>query len=157
MGYTGQILVARSSRPLSELAAVNAEVLYESTYNGDWRSAQLDGDQPGAVVALIAETGAPVVSAYIVDSDLADVEASSPAGVAWHVYLHEDTALSYGAPALPHTADEVVELARAWSAEAGLTFDPVALREALEVHNTFAEETLHELLDGLGVSTRPAD
>ena len=157
MGYSGRILVARSSRPLSELAAVKAEVLHESTYNGDWRSAQLDGDLPGAVAALIAETGAQALSAYILDSDLADVEASSPKGVDWHVYLHEETAMSYGAPELPQTADAVVELAGAWSAEAGLPFDPVAFRAALEGHNTFAEDTFRELLEGLGISTKPSE
>ena len=157
MGYSGRILVARSPRPLSELVAVKAEVLHESTHNGDWRSAQLDGDLPGAVAALIAETGAPALSAYILDSDLADVEASSPSGADWHVYLHEETAMSYGAPELPQTPDAVAELARGWSAEAGLTFDPVAFRAALEGHNTFAEDTFHELLEGLGISTKPSE
>src|SRR3982751_955369 len=114
MGYTGRILVARSPRPLSELAAVD-EVLDEATYRGEWRSAQLDGDLPGALPTLVAETGAPALSAFILDSDVADVEALSPGGVAWHVYLHGETAQSYGAPELPQTAEEVVGQAQAWS------------------------------------------
>jgi hypothetical protein len=158
MGYTGRIVVARSPRPLSQLGTIDSgDVLHESTYRGDWRSAQLDGDLHGALPALVAETGAPALSAYIMDSDVADVEALSPKGVSWHVYLHEDTALSYGAPELPATAEEVIGEAQAWSIEAGLTADPEALRAALEAHNVFAEETFDELLDALGVSTSPAE
>ena len=157
MGYTGRIVVARSARPLSELEAIDpADVLDESTHRGDWRSAQLDGDLRAAVQALVAETGAPALSAFVMDSDVADVEALSPGGVTWHVYLHEETALRYGAPELSQTPDEVIGQAQAWSAEAGLTADPEALRAALEAHNVFAEETFDELLDALGVGTGPA-
>jgi len=158
MGYTGRILVARSPRPLSELAAVEADaVLHETTARGDWRSARLDGDLSEAAETLVAETGAPALTAFILDSDIADVEALTPAGVAWHVYLHEATARGYGAPELPHTVDEVTGLALAWSAEAGLTADPAAVRTALGAKNVFAEETFDELLVALGVSDSPAE
>lgn len=158
MGYTGRILVARSPRPLSELAAVDADdVLHESAYAGDWREAQLDGDLPGALQRLVAETGGPVLSAFIFDSDVADVEALSPGGAAWNVYLHEGKAREYGAPELPQTVDEVVGQAQAWSAEAGLTSSAVAVRTAIEGHNVFAEETFYELVGALGISERPAE
>jgi hypothetical protein len=161
MGYSGRILVARSDRPLSELAAVrDVETLQEEVLRGGWRSVQLDGDPPGALEALVAETQAPALAAYIMDSDLADVEALTPAGVSWHAYLHEETALGYGAPPLLHPVDEVIHRALAWSAEAGLTSSSAALSAAFAAHNVFAEETLGELLEALGVaepSPVPAD
>jgi hypothetical protein len=76
-------------------------------------------------------------------------------GVCWHAYLHEETALGYGAPPLEHSVDEVVRRALAWSAEAGLTPSTAALSAAFTVHNAFAEETLDELLDALGLTSEP--
>lgn len=158
MGYTGRIVVARSARPLAELTALtDAKVLHESAYRDGWRSAQLDGDAPGALAGLLAETSAPVLWAYVLDSDLADVEATTAGGTAWHTYLHQDLARSYGAPPLDQPADEVLRLALAWAAEAGLVPDPQAVRTALAADHDFAEETLAELLEALGLSAVPAE
>lgn len=152
MGYTGRIVVARSERPLSELTALQGTgVLDESAHPGGWRTAQLDGDLPDALPLLVAETGWPAVTAFILDSDVADVEASAPAGGHWHVYLHRKKAAEYGAPELAHSADEVAGLASAWAGEAGLRADGAAVRAVLEAENVFAEETFDELLVALGI------
>ena len=150
MGYTGRIVVARSAEPLSGLDG--AKVLTESAWPGGWRSAQLDGDLRGTLPALVAATGAPAITAFIIDSDVADVEAATPAGVNWHVYLHPEQADDYGAPELEQTPAEVVEAALTWATEAGLTANGEAVQEALDASNVFAEETFHELLQALGVA-----
>ncbi|WP_433721605.1 hypothetical protein ACQP2Y_40380 [Actinoplanes sp. CA-051413] len=149
MGYTGRIVIVRSAEPLTALAG--ADVLNESSYAGGWRAAQLDGDLRDALRMLVAETGAPAITAFILDSDVADVEAATPAGGYWHVYLHPEKAADYGAPELGQTAAEVTELALAWAAEAGLTADGEAVRTALDAANVFAEETFYELLAALGI------
>src|SRR5690349_10213310 len=152
MGYTGRIVVAKSERSLAELTALHgAEVLDETTHPGGWRSAQLDGDLADALRNLVAETEWPVVTAFILDSDVADVEGATPAGVHWHVYLHPEKAAEYGAPELASPPDEVAERGLAWAAEAGLSADGVAVRAALEAKNVFAEETFDELLGALGI------
>src|SRR5690349_770205 len=152
MGYTGRIVVAKSDQSLTELTALHgAEVLDETTHPGGWRSAQLDGDQPDVLRNLVAETEWPVVTAFILDSDVADVEASTPAGVHWHVYLHQEKAAEYGATQLAYTADEVTERGLAWAAEAGLRADGEAVRAALDAKNVFAEETFDGLLAALGI------
>lgn len=152
MGYTGRIVVARSDRPLSELTALRgAGVLDESAHPGGWRSAQLAGDLSDALRILVAETGWPAVTAFIIFSDVADVEGSTPSGGQWHVYLHREKAAEYGAPELAHTTDEVTGLALAWAVEAGLPADGAAVRAALEAENVFAEETFDELLVALGI------
>ncbi|GAA3340052.1 hypothetical protein GCM10020358_26160 [Amorphoplanes nipponensis] len=152
MGYSGHVLIARGERPLSESGVLApVQVLHESGYAGGWQRAQLDGDLPGALDALLAQTGAPALVAYIMDSDLADVSAASPGGVRWRAYLHQETAEDYGAPALPQSTDEVVTQALAWAAEAGLAPDREAVRAALLAGHTFAEETLDELVEALGI------
>ncbi|GAA2525861.1 hypothetical protein [Winogradskya humida] len=159
MGYTGRILVARTGKPFEDGNLLGGGNLFEGgslldeiDLGSGWRWAQLDGDARGALAALVAETGMPALWAYVMDSDVADVEALSPSGGGWHTYLHPDTAAEFGAPELDQSADEVLMRALAWSAEAGLVPDPEAVRALLTAHNTFAEETLGELLAALGIN-----
>ncbi len=149
MGYTGRIVVARSGQRLAE--TLDAAVLDEKDLGDGWQSLQLDGDLRSANESLVDQTGAPALSAFIVDSDLADVSGQAPSGVRWRAYLHENKALQMGAPPLTTSRDEVVRQALAWSAEAGLPASEGALRSALDAHNTFAEETFDELLAALGL------
>jgi hypothetical protein len=152
MGFTGRVLVARTGRSFDGLPAVaGAEFLDERELGDGWWSAQFDGDPEDALRVLVVETGAPVVSAFVIDSDCADVRGSTPSGVHWHTYLHPGTAESYGAPALQQSAEQVIERAVAWSVEAGRTADPDALREVLEARSDFAEDTLDDLLSALGL------
>jgi hypothetical protein len=149
MGYSGRILVARTGGPY----AGPAPVLWEDDRGSGWRWIQLDGDAPGALGELVAATGAPAISAYVLDSDLADVEALTPDGQRWRTYLHPATAESYGAPPLSQTPDEVLQAALEWSGQAGLAGDADAVRQALVAHHTEAEEALGELVAALGVPT----
>ncbi len=152
MGYSGGIYVAKAERPaaLGELA-----VLWKKDFPGGWHELQLDGfPERSALHEVVTATGAPALVAVVLDSDMAHVEALSPAGVSWAAHLHPDNAESFGAPPLRHTPDEIADLAVAWSAEAGLSADPEALRAVLTAKNTFAEETFTELLTALGVSPR---
>ncbi|WP_433794677.1 hypothetical protein [Actinoplanes sp. CA-252034] len=150
MGYSGGIYVAKAERPtaLSELT-----VLWEKSFPDGWYELQLDGfPESSTLPEVVTATGAPALMAVVLDSDMAHVQALSPAGVAWAAYLHPDNAEAFGAPALPHSLDEMVDLAVAWSAEAGLDADPETVRAALNAENTFAEETFAGLLAALGIS-----
>jgi hypothetical protein len=151
VGYFGRILVGRSAEPVPGVT-----VLDERELGDGWRWWQCDGDVPGGLDALVGRSGAPALWAYIVDSDLADVEGATPAGVRFRTYLHPAMADSYDAPPLAQTPDEVLNLARRWAEEAGLTADAVALRDVLEADNTFAEETLGELVVALGIRSTPS-
>jgi hypothetical protein len=148
MGYSGRIAVVRSL-PAS---LHDAGVLFEKAFQDGWRSLQLDGDASTTLETLVKETGAPAMWAYVLDSDLADVTGLTPGGVEWHTYLHESTAMEFGAPELPQSGDEVARLAMEWAAEAGLVADAGAVRAALDAHNAFAEETLSELIKALGLT-----
>ncbi|MFG1605669.1 hypothetical protein [Actinoplanes sp. NPDC049265] len=146
MGYFGRILVGQGIEPVPGVT-----VLDERELGGGWRWWQCDGDLPGGLDALVGRSGAPALWAYIVDSDLADVEALTPSGLRFRTYLHPEMAESYDAPPLAQSPEEVLDLARRWAAEAGLTPDDVALRSVLEAENTFAEATLGELVVALGI------
>ncbi|WP_027341553.1 hypothetical protein [Hamadaea tsunoensis] len=150
MGYTGRIVVARSDHRLAE-ALPGIGILDQQDLGGGWQSLHLDGDLRSATQTLVTQTGSPALSAFILDSDLADVSALTPGGVRWRAYLHEEAAEEMGAPPLGTSRDEVVGQALAWSAEAGLTASETALRAALDAHHTLAEETFDELLAALGI------
>src|SRR5215468_3240853 len=138
MGYSGRIVVARSEHRLAGSEALGSVgVLHDKDLGGGWQSIQLDGELPAAARTLVAQTGAPAVTAFILDSDVADVSALAPSGLGWRTYLHEDSALEMGAPPLGTPLEEVVRQALAWSAEAGLVGSESAVRVALEAHNTF--------------------
>ncbi|UQU67630.1 hypothetical protein COUCH_15730 [Couchioplanes caeruleus] len=143
MGYTGRILVARTG-PFPG-------ALFEQERAGGWRWIQLDGDVPGALGELVEATGTPAISAFVLDSDVADVQALTPHGQRWRTYLNPDVANRFGAPPLSMTPDEVLRAAISWAAEAGLTADAVAVREALEAHHVEAEEAFEDLITALGV------
>lgn len=146
MGYSGRVVLARGER-----WAGDADVLSRTVFDGGWAAVTFDGDPRLPLAGLVTLTGAPVLSAFVMDSDCADVMAASPNGASWHTYLHEDTALWYGAPELDQSAAEVVEVAAAWAAEAGLTPDRGALAAALDGGEVFVEDTLDSLFAALGL------
>ncbi|GAB2624922.1 hypothetical protein Aab01nite_18850 [Paractinoplanes abujensis] len=149
MGFSGRILVARISEPYQ---GGDVAVLWEDERAHGWRWVQLDGDVPGALEEVVAASGAPAIAAYVLDSDVADVEALTPSGRRFHTYLHPRTAAQFGAPALSQSPDEVLAAALGWSAEAGLVAEPAAVRAALEAHSVQAEDTLAGLIEALGIS-----
>ncbi|GAA2398594.1 hypothetical protein Cme02nite_07300 [Catellatospora methionotrophica] len=155
MGYTGRIVVGRS-----ELAALRSKtlreygvrVLWQCAYQDGWWQVQLDGDgdRPVAMLrALAAETGRPVLSAYVLDSDFAEVVGMTPGGTRWRAYLNERSAAEYGAPPLPYAHDELLAQVLTWAAEAGLA--AAAVGEALVAQHIFAEEAFGALLTALGL------
>jgi hypothetical protein len=152
VGFSGHIVIARTGGPYPGDAA---PVLFEQERAGGWRWIQFDGSAPEVLSELVTATNAPAVSAYVLDSDLADVEALSPDGERWRTYLHPEVAERFGAPPLSRTPDEVLRAALAWSRQAGLPADPDAVREALAAHNVEAEETLDELVTALGIAPAP--
>lgn len=148
MGFSGHIIVARTGSAYSGDAA---PVLWEHERSDGWWWIQFDGDAPGVLSELVSATGQPAITASVLDSDVAEVEALTPAGQSWRAYLHPDTAAAYEAPPLPQTLDQIVESAIEWSAAAGLTPDAPAVRETLEATSTMVEDLFAELADALGV------
>src|SRR4030095_11211868 len=101
----GYFVIARSNGPLDRLAAI-LRLCTESRHDGirpatvvgrradgHWQQLQtLDGDQLD-LVQLVAETGAPAMSIYVVESEFGYIDARTPAGSAWWGYLNPETAV----------------------------------------------------------------
>jgi hypothetical protein len=149
MGYSGRIVVARTGG--GPYAGAGAPALFEQDLGAGWHWIQLDGDAPGVLSEMVTLTGAPAISAYVLDSDVADVQALTPGGQRWRTYLHPDVAERYGAPPADQTPAEVLRAALEWSGQAGLTADEPAVRDVLTAHGESAEGTFDELVAALGV------
>lgn len=146
MGFTGRVVLAKGD----DWAGAGQELSREE-FDGGWVAVSFAGDPGLPLKALVERTGAPALSAMVVDSDCADVTAATPGGLDWRAYLHETIALGYGAPEIERPAESSVA---AWAAEAGLAPERAAIAEALDARETFVEDTLHALFGALGLNAK---
>jgi hypothetical protein len=154
VGYSGTIVVARFENPvITSPLSRELPVLDELVFEDGWRCMWLDRDSPLDPQEVVAVTNAPALCAYVFDSDVADVEATSPQGNYWHVYLHPDAANELGAPALQQSLVEVISRATAWAGEIGTTVEPMVVAQALAAKETFVEDTLVSLIKVLGIAS----
>ncbi|HEX6349025.1 MAG TPA: hypothetical protein VF160_06500 [Candidatus Dormibacteraeota bacterium] len=158
MGYWGHLVVARSTRPLSVLREVTAfgTPQDERPIDHDWRLLRVAGSSPSlraAVAPLVAATGAPVLAAYVLDSDCAVVEGQTHIGMRWTGVLNRQIAArDYQAPVDDYDSPERAVLgAQEWSRQARLTPSEDLLRQAFTEERDSAEEIFDLLLAGLGI------
>ena len=118
-----------------------------------WQCAEFPepGEIAKAVRGIAAETGAPAVGAYFIDSDVGIVEAAIDAQTAWSGALDRASAKGHGAPLDEYPVEQAVSGALDWSHTAGLDADEKLIRVAFTQSRVFAEDLFHTLLVGLGV------
>ncbi|MFC9908938.1 hypothetical protein [Streptomyces sp. NPDC059862] len=171
MGYWGYFVVGRDERPLAELAALSGVPggeLRKSAPGGwqVWEYAGGDGDV-GSMNALAAETGAPALFGYVMDSACVVVEAAAPQSGAWTACLARAAMAGYlGADSEGLTLEDyfldprdAAERAVAWAAEAGHTVPAEPLLDVLTAdpdpaplpRDPLAENLFFRFLDRLGV------
>ncbi|WP_122615876.1 hypothetical protein [Streptomyces sp. Tu 4128] len=175
MGYWGYFVVGRGTRPLAEqdaLAGAADMALRQSAPDGwqVWEFPGGDGDV-GNMNDLAAQTGAPALFGYVMDSDCAVVEAAAPESGAWTTCLARSAMAGYlGAERDGLTLEDyfleprdAAERAVAWAAEAGRTASAVELAEVLaaepaagadaggDASGPVAEKLFFRFLDRLGV------
>ncbi|MEW1908046.1 hypothetical protein AB0442_06240 [Kitasatospora sp. NPDC085895] len=93
-------------------------------------------------------TGAPVLFASVMDSDVCQVRGPAPSGLRWSTYLDPVMAADHGIPEPPPGAAALI--ARR-AAEAGCGADPAALAEILVRRaDPFVEDLVFELIDSCG-------
>ena len=157
MGFSGSFIIARSDRPLMELASLQASGIkpVRCARDGQWQILEASpGGDPDP--SIVAETGAPVLVAHVVFSDFAAVEAHGPSGVSWRCAMPAVVAREYefpeewiGVPA------DVTRQAVRWAGEAGQRPDPPAVRAVLSVaEHGEAEGLVHDLAHALGFQFR---
>jgi len=165
MGYWGYYVVARSEAPLAELDALarakEAMELRAEAPGGwqVWEYPSGDGDI-GSMNVLAAETGAPALFGYVMDSDCVVVEAAAPESGAWTTCLARAAMAGYlGAGDEGLTLEDyfleppdAAERAVAWAEEAGYGVEAEPLVDVLSAEpDPLAENLFFRLLDRLGV------
>ncbi|MCX5305603.1 MULTISPECIES: hypothetical protein [Streptomyces] len=153
MGNWGGTAVAHATvAELREFAAeVGCGVDGDEDLGGGWSAVQYPDQPDGAAAALARRTGAPVLTVAYLDSDVGFVEAATFAGGRWKALLNRVTAEGYEIPVDRFPVEAALEGALDWSAAAGLTADPDAIRAALTGSAAFAEELTDQLLGALGI------
>ncbi|WP_155123704.1 MULTISPECIES: hypothetical protein [unclassified Actinoplanes] len=153
MGYWGYIVAIRRPQDQERSVALDAFGEHQQAVADDhhgWLVRQVFGAEPDlarAVAAVATHTQAPVVGAYILDSDCAVVEAAAPGGARWSAVLNPNRAAEYGAPAVaPETA---VTAAATWARAAQLPYDGDLIRQVLASEETFAEDQFLALLSAM--------
>lgn len=160
MGFTGDFVLARSDQPLRELpmfasGCTDGDLDCVSSCwprPGGWQTLQIHhgvrDDSLPAFQGLVAATGAPILIANVMDSDVCQVRGLAPSGARWSTFLDPVMAADYGIPEpSPGTAEYITR----WAAEAGFTADADALAYVLTKRaHPFVEDLVHELIDSSG-------
>ena len=160
MGFTGDFILARNDQPLRELAffvsgCVQGDLDCVFTCwprPGGWQTLQIGhgvrDDSLSAFQGLVEVTGAPILIANVMDSDVCQVRGLAPSGARWSTFLDPVKAADYG---IPEPAPGAAEHITQWAAEAGFTADPDALADVLTKRaDPFVEDLVHELIDSCG-------
>ncbi|MDI1465202.1 hypothetical protein QEZ54_29960 [Catellatospora sp. KI3] len=163
MSLFGYFVIARHPRPLYELPAVqrlcresDEEFISPGTLanlraEGDWQLLQVLGGWSAELAdELAAQTAAPAMSIYVVESAFGIIEARTAEGGSWQGYLNPRAAVqAYGAPPPPEL-DAVVAAAVAWAADTGHPADAGALPTALQGRVGPFGEGVNVLVEALG-------
>ncbi|GGX38961.1 hypothetical protein [Streptomyces fructofermentans] len=169
MGYWGYFVVGRSELPLAELGALSGApgMTLHQTADGGWQVWECPNAPDGASTGdvgnmndLAAETGAPALFGYVMDSDCVVVEAAAPESGAWTTCLARDAMAGYlGGNEDGLTVDDffleprdAVERAVAWAAESGRSVPDEPVLDVLTADaDPSAEMLFFRFLDRLGV------
>lgn len=160
MGFWGYFIVARSEHSLADLGAIStlcswggsdqAGELVGHRNDGSWQFLQVHRGDPSAVewlaARLSAETGAPALAMYVMDSDCGWIVAASPGGGGWRGYLGSDADI----PPLDTSMEQIAEAAAEWAAEAGRVADAGAITVAMPERPGPFGEGVEGLMNALG-------
>jgi hypothetical protein len=169
MGWWGSLVLGRSERPIAELGALGeyGETLeLRAELGGGWQVWAHDGAELADTVErwlpeLAGACRSPVLTAFVLDSDCADVRGFGPDSGWWSACLDRpsmDGYLSEDGLEVDDSFPDSREAARAaanWSADAGQAADESALVRVFEAEaEPFAEDLFDDLLAALGLPGR---
>lgn len=171
MGFWGSLVLCRPSGHLSEVEAIasrDESVTETARPGGDWRIGQCEDtalidDADAFLRDLVAESGAPALLGYVLDSDCVDLVAMGAVSGLWRSCLNREAMQSY---AQDQVLDESIlrpeaaaERAALWAADAGLQPDLPAVLSVFSRAGDdvlFAESLFFDLVNALGVASAPA-
>jgi hypothetical protein len=168
MGFWGSFVLCRTDAALDEVAAIASrdEGLEEADHlGGGWQVGRYSGsfladDADGMLNDLIAETGAPALTGFVLDSDCIDVHGRGSRSGHWHAclarasmarYVKEDGVDFDWEFLRPQAA---ADRAAAWAREARLDPDEPALLDVFSRPDgdLFAEPLFYALIRALGIN-----
>lgn len=159
----GYFIVARHGRPLPELAAVQ-RLCRETIHgirpgelcgletDGDWQFLQVFHGSGLDASELVAETGAPALAIYVIESAVGVIDAAAPDGENWYACLNPaDAVRAFDMPPefAGSTAQTTAQAVR-WAAAAGKTADPAAIAAAVDRYVGPFGEGVTAFVAGLG-------
>lgn len=172
MGYTGSFVICRSLVELGEIEAVedrDGGLEDLGVLVGDWRIGRneddsISDDADGLLRDLVILTGAPALTAHVIDSDTVDLIGRAGSSGRWRACLAREAMSGYASDKslgldeefLP--AVDAAERAAGWAREAALQPDVYSLREIFQRDNAelLAEDMFWEFLGYLGFADQEA-
>jgi hypothetical protein len=167
VGMWGSFVVCRSEQPLDDVTAI---IERDDGLSGYWTgpSGWQVGEYPGSfivddaaqlLVDLVAETSAPALTGFVMDSDCVDIQAHASKSGSWRACLDRAAMASYLAEDGTSLADrflapaDAAQRARQWAEEAGLSASPYRLEHLFgDAHaDPLAEDLFFGLLTALGL------
>ncbi|MFM9369485.1 hypothetical protein [Streptomyces sp. Da 82-17] len=128
MGFWGYYVVGHGERPLAELGGLGGVrdglALHESRAEG-WQIWEASVPDVGSMDRLAADSGAPALFGFVMDSACVAVEAAGPESGAWNACLAPDAMAAFLAAEGKEPDDlflpprDAAERAVAWAEEAG--------------------------------------
>ncbi|MBO1334839.1 hypothetical protein [Streptomyces sp. VRA16 Mangrove soil] len=151
----------RVSAHLPGVAAASESVFLDAERG--WRVWAVDREDPVSdeeLAVMAGRTGAPVLSAYVMDSDCAVVEALGTRTGPWRTCLGRASMAAYMAESGASvddwfaSAEQATRAAARWAREAGCEPSETVLAAAFAAFpDPFVETVFIALLEGLGVRT----
>lgn len=181
MGFHGTFVVGRSPKPLTELLPAGDDMMHvETRYTDGWQVVRIFGmpDLDDELGPLREATGAPLLTATVIDSDCAQLLAMDDEP--WRTYLDPETNKAYLGEYVGHqtgasgsdldqeiddafsdgglSPDEAAPKFVRWAALAGYAVPAAPIKEILEASvDPFVEDLFYDLLLALGLTLLPAD
>lgn len=181
MGFHGTFVVGRSPKPLTELLPVSGVRMHvETRYADGWQVVRIFDmpDLDDELGPLREATGAPMLTATVIDSDCAQLFAMDDEP--WRTYLDPETNKAYlgeyvgyqsdaSGDALDQEIDEAfsngglspddaTQKFVRWAALAGYNVPAGPIKEILEASaDPFVEDLFYYLLLALGLTLLPPD
>lgn len=167
MGFWGTLVVCKSAVPLIDVSAISERdegLVWHQDRESGWQVGQymsqdLFRDCKALLVELAAETQAPALAGFVLDSDAVELAGFSVENGYWKACLAREAMRNYCEDAdldfdveFP-MADAAPRDAAAWAAAAGTTPDIEALDTVFSADQAdgHAEDLFFELLGFLGI------
>jgi hypothetical protein len=164
VGFWGHLVAAKPGTPIDTPTWLTdsglGQATDQQTLAGGWQVFHTAGQGENLAAGArhaAAATAAPVIAAFVLDSDCAILVAAGTDGQVVQAVLNAEIAVdSYEMPEPELEPDEVADQLATWARGQGLHPDIEQLRQTLTDTAVIVEDAFTDLLAGLGVANNHA-